>query len=417
MPPILKLDRSQPAPVWLISLLAAVTAAGPFAMQAFLPALPAIAHSFAVTPGLAQLTLSLSYLAIALATLVYGPLSDRFGRRPVLFAGIWIFILGSLGSVLAPNLELLIVFRVVQAAGGAAGLVLARAIARDLYGPVQAARLIAQLTMVMVVAPMLGPVVGGVIIDLLHWRAIFAVTALVGLVILLSASRYLGESHQERGAMESPLALVQGFAELLRSPRFVLLGLYPALAGMIFFAFIAGAPYVMVNLLQRPATEYGLYFMLIAGGFMFGNFITVHLAERVGLLPMMILGMLLAVAGVLLCGLFLALDRLSPLTLFLPIVLAQIGQGLGMPNAQAAAINEMPSRAGTASALSGFVQMLVAALVSQAAGMLVVGSAWPLVGLMLLGALSALSAALLVVALDARKPAGPASPPAVPPPY
>jgi MFS transporter, DHA1 family, multidrug resistance protein len=390
----------------LIVILASVTAAGPFAMQIFLPALPAIARSFDVPAATAQLTLSLSMVAIALATLVYGPLSDRYGRRPVLQAGLLVFIAGSVGCFLAPTIELLIAARIVQAAGGAAGLVLARAIARDLYGPERAARVIAQLTLIMVLAPMLAPGVGGLISDLAGWRPVFLVVSIAGAVVLAAVVRRLGESHHARGVGDSPWDMLSGFGLLLRSPRFCLLAAYPAFSSMVFFSFIAGAPYLMVDVLLRPATEYGLYFILIAGGFMLGNFITVRVGHRFGLLPMMIAGMSIAAVGVVVCAAFVAFGRLSPMTLFLPIMVAQIGQGMGMPNAQAAAINVVPHRAGTASALVGFTQMMFAAVASQTVAVLLRDSAWPLILLMLLGVVGALGSAMSVRALErvARSP-------------
>jgi MFS transporter, DHA1 family, multidrug resistance protein len=397
-------NPSKASPFWLIAMLAAVTAAGPFAMQIFLPALPAIARSFDVPAATAQLTLSVSMIAIAVATLIYGPLSDRYGRQPVLRAGIVIFIAGSVACYLAPTVELLILARVVQAAGGAAGLVLARAIARDLYGPEQSARVIAQLTLIMVLAPMLAPGIGGLISDLFGWRPIFLVVSAAGLIVLTGTTRFLAESHHRRTRADSPLDLVRGFGSLLRSPRFCLLAAYPAFSAMVFFTFISGAPYLMVDVLERPATEYGLYFILIAAGFMLGNFVTVRFGYSVGLLPMMIIGMWIATAGVLTCAAFVALDMLSPLTLFLPITVAQIGQGLGMPNAQAAAINVIPYRAGTASALVGFLQMTFAAIASQAVGVLLQDTAWPLILLMLLGVTGALTVALVARSIGEPPP-------------
>ncbi len=397
------LDVSKPAPMWLIVLLAAVTAIGPFATQAFLPALPAVAETFEVPSGRSQLALSLAFLSIAISTLAFGPLSDRYGRRPVLHAGIGMFIVGSVGCVLAPTLELLVVARILQASGGAAGLVLARAIARDLYGPERSATVIAQLVMVMVLALMLAPGFGGVVNDLFQWRAIFVGISIGGVLVLIGSLRYLAESHASAGVAESPREMLHGFGALLRSPMFCLLGAYPALSSSIFFAFIAGSPYVMVDLLGRPTTEYGLYFILIAAGFMLGNLISVRIGTRVGMLPMMTIGMWIALLGVAICGVFVYLDRLSPMTLFLPIVLAQVGQGMGMPNAQAASLNEIPYRAGTASALTGFAQMMSAAIVTQLVGTMLGRSAWPLIAFMAFGAVSSLLVAIAAQRLDRRR--------------
>jgi DHA1 family bicyclomycin/chloramphenicol resistance-like MFS transporter len=382
-----------PPPLWLIAILAAVTATGPFAMQIFLPALPAIQTSFAVSPATAQLTLSVSMVAIAVGTLIYGPLSDRYGRRPILLLGLAVFVAGSLGCALAPDIHVLIAARVLQATGGAAGMVIARAVARDHYGPNRAAGVIARLTMVMVVAPMVAPAIGGVIVDVANWRAIFVLVCIAGTVVAGAVVILFQESHRPEDRMASAAGMLRGFAQLLASPRFVVLALYPAFSSTIFFSFISGAPYVMVGLLHRPATEYGLYFMLVAGGFMLGNFASVRLSERYAPLTLMTGGMLIALMGVLLTIAFAAAGRLEPLTLFLPMMLAQFGQGVGLPNAQAEVINVFPLRAGTASALTSFSQMMFAAIASQMLGVLQNGTPWPLLTLMLLGVTGALTAA------------------------
>ena len=389
------IDPDAPPPAWLIAVLASVTATGPLAMQIFLPALPAIQHTFGVSAGTAQLTLSTSMLAIAVATLAYGSLSDRFGRRPVMLAGLVVFVVGSLICTVAPTIETLILGRVIQGAGGAAGMVIARAIARDLYGVGRAASVIARLTMIMVIAPMVAPAIGGVISDTLHWRGIFAAVTLAGLVILGTTIVLLGESNEQRRQTETPIDLLRGFARLLRSPRFSVMALFPAFSSVVFFSFISGAPYVMVSILDRPATEYGLYFVLIAGGFMLGNFLTVRASERGGLVRMMTTGTVMLCAGVAGTAAFVAIGWLNPLTLFLPMAFGQIGQGMAMPNAQAAVINLAPHRAGTASAVTSFLQMMAAGAAIQLVGTLQNGTAWPLVLITAFGAAGAMAALLL----------------------
>jgi len=385
------IDTDAPPPLWLIAILAAVTATGPFAMQIFLPALPAIQTGFGVTPATAQLTLSVSMIAIALATLIYGPLSDRYGRRPILLLGLGIFAAGSLGCALAPNIHTLIAARIVQAAGGAAGMVLARAVARDHYGARRAAGVIARLTTVMVVAPMVAPAIGGIVVDVADWRAIFALVFVAGSVVIGAVLIMFGESHKPEDRIESVTGMLRGFVQLLASKRFIVLALYPAFSSTIFFSFISGAPYVMVGLLHRPATEYGLYFILVAGGYMVGNLAAVRLHERFDALSLMSVGMLIALVGVMLSIVFVAFGVLAPLTLFLPIMLAQFGQGIGLPSAQAAVINVFPLRAGTASALTSFSQMMFAAIASQMLGILQNGTPWPLLLSMLFGVTGALT--------------------------
>jgi len=386
------IDPAATPPLWLIAILAAVTATGPFAMQCFLPALPAIQRGFAVSTATAQLTLSASMVAIAVGTLAYGPLSDGYGRRPVLLLGLVVFVVGGFACAFAPNVETLIVARIVQAAGGAAGMVIARAVARDLYGPARAAGVIARLTTVMVVAPMVAPAIGGFVADQFGWRAIFMLVCTAGVVVIGAVIVMFAESHRPEHRIDSPATMLRGFAQLLGSGRFVVLALYPAFSSTIFFSFISGAPYVMVELLHRPAAEYGLYFVFVAGGFMLGNFAAVRLSERFESMTLMTAGMVIALAGVLTSVAFALVGRLEPLTLFLPMVVAQFGQGIGLPNAQAEVINVFPLRAGTASALTSFSQMMFAAVASQTLGVLQNGTPWPLLMLMTFGVTGALTA-------------------------
>ncbi|HET6467349.1 MAG TPA: multidrug effflux MFS transporter [Geminicoccaceae bacterium] len=379
---------------FVMLLLVAVTALGPVAMQIFLPALPAIQEGLSVSFGTAQLTLSLSALSIALATLAYGPLADRLGRRPVLLAGIVIYLGGSLMCTLAPEIWTLVIGRIIQAAGGAGGMVLARTMIRDLFEREQAAQAIAYLTMAMVAAPMMAPALGGVLTDQLGWRAVFAASGVVGLLVLLGSVARLPETRHALDAALSIRAMFRGFTRLLRSAAFRAYAFQGAFSISLFFCFLAGAPYIMVRVLQRPATEYGLLFMLVSGGFMLGNLIAARLSARVGIDRMILLGTGLALTGtVLALALAVALPW-SALTLFLPVSLVAFAQGISIPNSVAGAISVDPQAAGSASGLSGFLQMAMAALAAQIVGMIQNGTPYPTLIAMLLCATGALLAIL-----------------------
>lgn len=380
----------------LLLALVLATGLGPFAMQVFLPALPAIQEGFGARPAAAQLAFSLSTLSIAVATLVYGPLSDRLGRRPALLGGLVVFLLGTLLCALAPSLELLVLGRVVQAAGGCAGMVLSRAIVRDLYPREQAAQALAWITMAMVVAPMMAPALGGILVDLAGWRAIFLLGLVAGAGVLFAVARRLAETGRP-GALGGGPAMLGAFAHLLGQRAFRGWAVQAAFSMAVFFSFLSAAPFLVVEAYGRPAAEYGLLFVLISAAFMAGNFAAARLSARLGSERMILLGSAGSLGGALL-ALALALAGFwTPLALFLPTALGAFAQGMAMPNAQAAIVSVAPELAGSAAGLSGFLQMGVAALAAQIVGSLSTGSPIPVtLGMSLCAALA------LLGALDAR---------------
>jgi MFS transporter, DHA1 family, multidrug resistance protein len=384
----------------LMALLAAITALAPFSLQIFLPALPAIQASFAVAPGVVQLALSLSILANAVANLAYGPVSDRFGRRPVLLVGLAAFIAGSLGCALAPSIELLIIARIVQSIGGAAGMVLARAIVRDLYDRERSASIIAYLTMAMVVAPMLAPTIGAVLLDVASWRAIFYLVTGVGVALTWPIISTLAETRPPEARRHGgPFA---GAGALLRSGLFWSYTLQSTFGISVFFAFIAGAPYFMMNVLGRSATEYGLWFILVSAAFMAGNLTAGRFSGRIGLDRMVFAGAVLGLAGAGVTGVLVLGGAWAPLALFGPMMAVGLGNGFAVPNAQAGALSVHPLLAGTASGIAGFSQMFVAALVSQAVGMLQNGTPYPMAGFMVASAVLSLLGFILPRRLAAK---------------
>lgn len=365
----------------LLALLIAITALAPVSLQIFIPALPAIQASFGSSTGITQLTLSLSLFANALAALVYGPLSDRFGRRPVVIAGLLIFVIGSALSAIASTIGLLIAARIIQSSGAAAGMVLARAIIRDLYDRDQAASAIAYLTMAMVVAPMMAPTLGAILLDLLDWRAIFIV--MTGFGLALGFLVWLGLV--ETGAAQQLAAsngLMGGAQILLKQPAFLAYMLQSTFAIATFFAFISGAPYFMIDILDKSATTYGLLFMVVSGSFMVGNFTSARLGRKFGIDRLIWIGNILAFVSTSLIVVLMAFGYWTALALFGPMMATAFANGLSIANAQAGVVSINPALAGTASGLAGFAQMLIAALVSQWVGMLQNGTPYAMVGFM-----------------------------------
>ena len=374
----------------MIILLAAVSALGPVGMQILLPALPVIKQKFYVTNDVAQLTLSLSMLAIAIGTLVYGPLSDKFGRKRVMLVGIVITIFGSIVCFVADSIMLLISGRFIQAFGGAVGLVLARAIVRDVYGPEEAARVIATLVMVMVVLPMMSPALGGELMQRFGFESVFIVIAFASAIAFVFLFLWLPETLAKPVPFEGVKSMLMTFSKLFASRVFCGYAFCVTFVSVVFFSFISAAPEIMVSVLKRPPTEYGYYFIMIPAGFMTGNYVARHYGRTISIDNMIAIGASIGVIGIVLALLLQSLGMSSPVALFLPIALAVFGNGITLPNAQAAAINEFPEYAGTASGLTGFLQMAVSSVAAQAVALIFNGTVYPLLGLMLVASIISL---------------------------
>ena len=374
----------------MIILLAAVSALGPVGMQILLPALPVIKQKFYVTNDVAQLTLSLSMLAIAIGTLVYGPLSDKFGRKRVMLVGIIITIFGSIVCFVADSIMLLISGRFIQAFGGAVGLVLARAIVRDVYGPEEAARVIATLVMVMVVLPMMSPALGGELMQRFGFESVFIVIAFASAIAFVFLFLWLPETLAKPVPFEGVKSMLMTFSKLFASRVFCGYAFCVTFVSVVFFSFISAAPEIMVSVLKRPPTEYGYYFIMIPAGFMTGNYVARHFGRTISIDNMIAIGASIGVFGIVLALLLQTLGMSSPVALFLPIALAVFGNGITLPNAQAAAINEFPEYAGTASGLTGFLQMAVSSVAAQAVALIFNGTVYPLLGLMLVASIISL---------------------------
>ncbi len=372
-----------PRPGALIAVLAVIAALGPLSMQIVLPILPVMQEHFDASPATVQFTLSLALFSIAFATLVYGPMSDRYGRRPVLVAGLCIFMAGSAIALFASTIETVIFGRIVQACGGAAGMVLGRAIIRDLFDRETAAKLMAYMITALVVAPMVSPLIGGLLNDFFDWRAVFVFTGLAGLLVLALALPRVPETLKPGADVQTFRGMLSGFGVLLRVPAFLGYGGQVGFGMGMFMAFLGAAPFVVINVLGRPPTEFGMFFVLISAGFMAGAFISGRFGARVGLDRMMRLGSGLAVLfGLAMLGCVLA-HWWSTWTIFLPGAGMAFANGLAMPNAQAGAVSISPRFAGTASGLLAFIQMLVGAGFAQLAGMVQDNTPLPMAVVML----------------------------------
>lgn len=369
----------------VLVLLVAMTAIGPMALNILTPAVPGLVATFGTDPAAVQLTLSLYLLGLAASQLVMGPLSDRFGRRPVVLAGLTLAAVSSVAALAATSIEGLIVARVVQAIGASTGVVVGRAIIRDLYDRDRAAAMIGWVTTATVVAPMLAPMIGGFLDTALGWKSIFAFVGLVSAATLIGAIRVLPET--QAAAMSGGIVRFLAEARLLIATReFCGYVLVVAANSAMFFVYIGGAPHVIVTIMGYSSAVYGVWFAVASFGYMTGNFIAAQYSARLGVDRMIWWGTLVALfAAGLECVLVLALPDGGPAIIFVPQIIISIGSGFLMPNALAGAVSVRPQAAGTASGFTGFLQMGLGALSAQLVSHLLDGasSALPMVLVML----------------------------------
>jgi len=361
-----------------VLLLATITASGPVALNIYLPALPLVQADFGVSLARAQSTLSLALLAFAAGILVYGPLSDRFGRRPVVLAGLAISLVGTLACLIAPSIEALVAGRAIQSLGFAAGLVVSRAIVGDLYPRERMARVLATLTMIMVLGPTVSPLLGGWLTVEWTWRAIFVVLLVAGCVIAWLAWRWLPETRSTATQSATVATIARASVVLLGKPAFSGYVLQGGVIYATFLVFISYAPYVLVDALGRPPTEYGLYYLLLAGGYFLGNWSVTRLAHRRPLEWLTVQGVAIAAVACLAALGLVAIGFQHPLAIFLPIGVLGFGQGMALPNITASAVALAPGNAGVASSLLGFSQQLIGASCLQAMSLFATSSVYPM---------------------------------------
>jgi DHA1 family bicyclomycin/chloramphenicol resistance-like MFS transporter len=382
-------------PPHILTLVLAASA-GALAMNVFLPSLPSIARHFDTDYRVVQLAVSLYLVATALLQLVIGPASDRFGRRPVMIACFVVFLIGTMAAIYAPTVELFLAARGLQAFS-VAGLVLSRAIARDTVGPDEAASKIGYITMGMALTPMVAPMIGGVLDQLYGWQSTFLLILGFGLVSFIVVIFDLGETNPKRSA--SLLDQTKAYPELLTSRRFWGYSLTAAFSSGSFFAFLGGGPFVASELLGLRPAEYGLFFGLLSGGYMIGNFVSGRFARQIGFNRLMLTGALFSSVS-LFGGLLLYLFGYThPLAFFMPVALMGLGNGMTLPSANAGVVSVRPHLAGSASGLGGALQIGGGAALSALAGALLTqqSGAAPLLWVMLISALFAVAAAFYVI--------------------
>jgi len=386
-----KTDGAGTTPWRLLALLMAMTAIGPATLNILVPALPGLVTRLATDAGTVQLTLSLYLLSLAAAQLLLGPLSDRFGRRPVVLAGLTLNVLASLAAIAASSIGALIAARIVQAIGASTGIVIGRAIIRDLYERDRAASMIGLVTTAMVIAPMIAPLVGGILDTAFGWEAIFMFISLFSATVLLWALLVLPETRPQ-GAAHSAGRMWQEARALIGNAKFQGYVLCGALGSAPFFTFLGGGPHVVVTLMGRTSAEFGMWFALTSLGYMSGNFTVSRLSQRFGVDAMIMAGIAFELIGAsLTCVLVASIPEAGPAIIFLPQLVISYGNGLLLPNCIAGAVSVRPQAAGTASGMTGFTQMAIGAAATQMVSILLAGasSAMPMAWQMLAVAVAA----------------------------
>jgi len=378
-----------PASIWFTLLLGAMSALPPLSIDMGLPALPALATELGATATGAGLTLSLFVAGFALAQLVFGPLSDRFGRRPVLIAGCALFAIAGIGCAAADSIVALNAWRFVEGAGGGAGTVLAMAIVGDLFEGGAARARLSYVMMVLSVAPIIAPTLGGALLPLGGWRAVYATLAACGMALTMVVLLGLQESNlaPDRGAL-APSRLLGNYARALRSASCCGNAVVGGLTMGCMFAYVTASPLILLGIYHVPTAIYGLLFAMTAGAIMAGAWLAGWLATRGAAPDRPVIWGLAIAAGTAVLLLAACVFGPPPLGALMPLLVANtFCMGLISPNVTHAAIEGLPEIAGTATAVVGCVRMLGAAAASAMVGVL-----FPGLGLMALPVTMALFA-------------------------
>jgi DHA1 family bicyclomycin/chloramphenicol resistance-like MFS transporter len=371
--------REPVVPLWLLGLF---TFTGPVGMHIFVPALPAAGKDLHATPAALELTISLYILGLAVGQLVYGPASDRFGRRPALLVGLSIFTIASVAALFAPDTHTLVIARFFQALGGCSGLALARAIIRDTSQAHEAARHLALTNLLVTAGPAVAPLIGAALSSFWGWRTILMFLSALGAANFVLAWRILPETRPE-ARLASASRYARDYFGLIRSRQFLGYAVGGACATTSLYAFIACAPFIFVDRLHVPSASVGVYLALLVSGLWLGSLLASRLIGRFSLVRFLVAANGLSVAA---AAAFLAMviaDRATLIGIVGTMFAFSVGVGAAAPAALVQAISVNPRVTGTASGLYGSIQMAVGAA---------------LVALVGLGAKPALASASLLLA-------------------
>ena len=333
----------------------------PVTTDLYLPALPALTEGFAAPMSQAQLTLSALLLAFGCSQLVWGPLSDRFGRRPILLWGLTAYTLASLGSTLAPSMALLIVWRVVQGAAMGAVVMCARAIVRDLYQPLEGARIMSKGLSGLGVLACISAPLGGLLAELFGWRAALMALAVFGACTLaLVALRFKETLQPENSQALHPATLLRTGIQIFSNPTFLAFSALSAASYAGLFTFLATSSFVFITVLGLSTIQYGLVMFSMCFFYLLGTFVCRRLLPRFGVRRSVAIAACLSLTGGTLMGVLAWAGLQNVWTVLLPYYLFMLGHGVHQPCGQSGAVGPFPKTAGAASALNGFLMMVLA---------------------------------------------------------
>ncbi len=379
--------------------LVAFSALGPFSMHLIIPAITPIQEQFGITAGTAGLLISGTLWGIAVSTLFFGVFADRFGRRPMLMLGMGLFVVGSVMGEFGDSAAMVIMGRVVQGVGGATGIVISRAVIRDLYSREKGTSVLAYLTMAVMIAPILAPAFAGFVVESYGWRRVFDIAAITGFVVFIWLVKTFPETLKDHIPLPNIGAIFNAYIDVLRSRVFVLYSLVGTFVMTGFFSMMSGAPHVADQAWGIGRDELGYYLGLGGVGMMMSTFITARIAERTDNNQMMLTGLGFIMLGSLIAVSLFSVGVNHPASLFAPAVITGFGAGFVLPTTTAGALSVVPKMAGTASGMMTFMQFLVAGIAAQAIGYFNHTTAWSVIGFMVTFQTLAVVSALVATAV------------------
>lgn len=380
---------------WLLALLAALVALGPLSVDMYLPAMPRMMAALNTDISHMHLTLSTYLAGFSIFHLACGPLADRYGRRPVLLGGTVLFVIACVGCTYSTTVEELLIYRFIQGIGACVGPTLARAVARDVFGPTRAARALSLIAMLMALAPAIAPTLGSVLLLWLPWPTIFIFLGVYGATMIVLIHVFLAETVPQRQSLH-PAKIARNYAQLLRSPMFLIATFASSFIYAGLLSYLSSSGFVYIDMLGVPIEYFGFIFLTSVLGYMGGSALSARLSINHDSEWTILFGASLATGATLAMWIGTSFAPNSVLALVLPMAFYSTGMGLVLPNSMAVALKPYAHMAGTASAMLGFIQMSISSIATAGIGLFLRDTPAPMVNFMLVLTVIALSLSVLL---------------------